>query len=79
MSQVFAYFLCIGVTLGLQLSGFAHAYTYQTERFYDIMGGLNFFAVTACSAFFGESPWVDDPRKVVNTGEFVGTFTAHRL
>ena len=38
------------ITAVIQLSGFAHAYAYQTEFLYDVCGGLNFIALGAFSA-----------------------------
>lgn len=61
---------CAGLTAAIQLLGFAVAYTLQTEKFYDILGGLNFLALGAYSAYAGQnadSTFANDGRKVANT------------
>jgi hypothetical protein len=65
MSQFLTFAVCTGVTLSIQCLGFAHAFAFQTEKFYDIMGGVNFFAVALCSVMLGSG--LDDPRKIINT------------
>ena len=58
------------ITGAIQLSGYAVAYALQTEKFYDILGGLNFLAVAAYSAATADG-WAEDPRKVAATLIFV--------
>ena len=41
---------CSLITSCIQLGGWAVAYALRTEKFYDILGGLNFLAVAAFSA-----------------------------
>ena len=57
------------ITGGIQLLGFLVAYWMQTEKFYDILGGINFLALGIYSAIDGEfdgdgGSWVDNGRKV---------------
>ena len=54
---------CSLITSCIQLGGWAVAYALRTEKFYDILGGLNFLAVGAFSAATAEG-WEADPRKV---------------
>ena len=54
---------CSLITSCIQLGGWAVAYALRTEKFYDILGGLNFLAVAAFSAATAEG-WEADPRKV---------------
>jgi len=61
------------VTAGIQVCGFAVAYALQTEKFYDILGGINFLALGIYSAIDGnseEDPWVENPRKIAATAVF---------
>ena len=58
------------ITGAIQLSGYAVAYALQTEKFYDILGGLNFLAVAAYSAATADG-WAEDQRKVAATLIFV--------
>lgn len=44
------------ITLGIQLSGFAVAYWLQTEKFYDILGGVNFITIGIYAAIDGQDP-----------------------
>eukprot|EP00964_Phaeocystis_antarctica_P102456 scaffold67800_cov32-Phaeocystis_antarctica.AAC.1 len=53
---------CSLITGCIQLGGWAVAYALRTEKFYDILGGLNFLAVGAFSAATAEG-WEADPRK----------------
>lgn len=58
------------ITGGIQLTGFIIAYILQTEKFYDILGGVNFLAIGIYSTIDGEfegSAWKDDTRKVAAT------------
>ena len=57
------YLACSLITSCIQLGGWAVAYALRTEKFYDILGGLNFLAVAAFSAATAEG-WEADPRKV---------------
>lgn len=57
---------CSLITSCIQLGGWAVAYALRTEKFYDILGGLNFLAVAAFSAATAEG-WEADPRKVTAT------------
>lgn len=41
MSLLAPFFLCLLLTLTLQGLGFAHAFRFQTEKFYDLVGGAN--------------------------------------
>mmetsp|Transcript_2156 Transcript_2156/g.3270 ORF Transcript_2156/g.3270 Transcript_2156/m.3270 type:complete len:311 (-) Transcript_2156:1178-2110(-) len=58
------------ITGGIQLAGFLVAYSLQTEKFYDILGGLNFLALGIYSAIDGQyegGDWSDNSRKVCAT------------
>ena len=57
---------CSLITGCIQLGGWAVACALRTEKFYDILGGLNFLAVGAFSAATAEG-WEADPRKVAAT------------
>ena len=64
--------VCAGITAAIQLGGFSLAYCLQTEKFYDVLGGINFLVLGAYSAFAGQDAeqgllWSDDARKVANT------------
>jgi steroid 5-alpha reductase family enzyme len=62
------------ITAGIQLGGFAVAYALQTEKFYDVLGGINYLILGIYSAIDGEyegSPWVNDKRKVACTAIFL--------
>ena len=54
---------CSLITSCIQLGGWAVAYALRTEKFYDILGGLNFLAVAVFSAATADG-WEADPRKV---------------
>jgi len=68
--------VCAGITAAIQLGGFSLAYCLQTEKFYDVLGGINFLVLGAYSAFAGQDAeqgglvWSDDARKVANTVVF---------
>lgn len=71
-SQGFIYGTSVGITFGIQLTGFAVAYSLQTETFYDILGGVNYLALALWSALYpGPKSWADDPSKVSMTIVFV--------
>ncbi len=60
------------ITGGIQLLGFLVAYAMQTEKFYDILGGINFLALGIYSAIDGEfdgngGSWKDNGRKIAAT------------
>ena len=57
---------CSLITSCIQLGGWAVAYALRTEKFYDILGGLNFLAVAAFSAATADA-WEADARKVAAT------------
>lgn len=64
--------VCAGITAAIQLGGFSLAFYLQTEKFYDVLGGINFLVLGAFSAFAGQDVeqdilWSDDARKVSNT------------
>lgn len=69
-SQLAVFGVSVLLTAALQLSGFAHAYAYQTEVLYDITGGVNFMALAAFSAWSADG-WAADTRKVAATTLFV--------
>ena len=55
------------ITAGIQLAGFSAAYLLQTEKFYDILGGINFLTLGIYSAIDGgheAASWSEDSRKV---------------
>mmetsp|Transcript_5243 Transcript_5243/g.10635 ORF Transcript_5243/g.10635 Transcript_5243/m.10635 type:complete len:315 (-) Transcript_5243:270-1214(-) len=61
------------VTAAIQLCGFGLAFALQTEKFYDILGGINFLALGIYSAIDGghkDEAWTDNPRKVACTVVF---------
>ena len=58
------------ITGGIQLAGFLVAYWLQTEKFYDVLGGINFLALGIYSAIDGQyegGNWSDNSRKVSAT------------
>ena len=62
-------------TFGIQTGGFAVAYLLKTEKFYDILGGVNYLLLALLSAVLGVAgdgalPWTDDPRKILATALF---------
>ena len=57
---------CSLITSCIQIGGWAVAYALRTEKFYDILGGLNFLAVAAFSAATAAG-WEADARKVAAT------------
>jgi steroid 5-alpha reductase family enzyme len=61
------------ITAVIQLSGFAVAYKFQTETFYDILGGINFLTLGIYSAIDGtsSSPFFSSSRKVAATAIFL--------
>jgi|Transcript_6093 steroid 5-alpha reductase family enzyme len=72
--QGIIYAISIGITLVIQLSGFAVAFAYQTEKFYDVLGGINYLILAAYSAAHRIDSGDDDnndfwnnPRKVIMT------------
>jgi steroid 5-alpha reductase family enzyme len=58
--------ICAGITAAIQLLGFLAAYALQTEKFYDILGGINFLVLGVYTAAAGGN-WADDARKVTCT------------
>lgn len=64
------------ISLTIQLIGFLAAYCLQTEKFYDILGGLNFLVLAIYSAVEGDSeehPWSSDARKISCTSIFAAS------
>jgi len=61
------------ITVAVQLSGFAVAFALQTEKFYDVVGGLNYLCVVAISTLFQPvgQYWSDDRRKIAVTIVFL--------
>lgn len=64
--------ICAAITAGIQFIGFLVAYAMQTEKFYDILGGINFLALGIYSAIDGEfegdgGAWKDNGRKIAAT------------
>lgn len=56
------------------MSGFFVAFALQTEKFYDILGGVNYMAIAAYSAYSADTPahpWSADMRKILSTTLFV--------
>ena len=45
--------ICAGITAAIQLLGFLAAYALQTEKFYDILGGINFLVLGVYTAAAG--------------------------
>jgi len=65
-------------TFGIQTGGFAVAYLLKTEKFYDILGGVNYLLLALLSAVLGAAgegalPWTDDPRKILATALFAAS------
>uniref|UniRef100_A0A7S4I8R3 Steroid 5-alpha reductase C-terminal domain-containing protein n=1 Tax=Prymnesium polylepis TaxID=72548 RepID=A0A7S4I8R3_9EUKA len=58
------------ITAAIQWVGFAFAYAYQTEVFFDVLGGVNFMALAAFSAASTDG-WFADSRKMAATIIFV--------
>mmetsp|Transcript_102631 Transcript_102631/g.299402 ORF Transcript_102631/g.299402 Transcript_102631/m.299402 type:complete len:306 (+) Transcript_102631:60-977(+) len=70
MSQLLVYAVSSAITLAIQLGGFAVAFALQTEKFYDILGGVNYMALaaySAASANQSQHPWSSEPRKILAT------------
>lgn len=68
--------IAAAITGGIQGLGFLVAYALQTEKFYDILGGINFLAIGIYSAIDGSSEdqlWTDDPRKISATVLFLAS------
>jgi steroid 5-alpha reductase family enzyme len=67
-TQASIFSISAGLTLGIQLTGFAFAYALKTEVFYDILGGFNYLALaifTGCvTPDFG-------PRSIISTTLFI--------
>eukprot|EP00978_Attheya_sp_CCMP212_P010136 scaffold24318_cov52-Attheya_sp.AAC.3 len=70
LSQGLIYAVSAGITVGIQLCGFAVAYAKQTETFYDILGGVNYLALAVWSAAAKGTDFGDDPRKIIMTALF---------
>lgn len=73
MSEGAVVVVCIFITAAIQLCGFFVAFWLQTEKFYDILGGLNFLTLAAYTAFAkqpGGAAWNKDPRKTTFTAIF---------
>lgn len=60
----------IAITCGIQWAGFAVAFALQTEKFYDVLGGLNYVALAVYSSL-AEPGWIQDPRRIASTTVFV--------
>ena len=65
-------------TFGIQTGGFAVAYLLKTEKFYDVLGGVNYLLLALLSAVLGAAgegalPWTDDPRKILATALFAAS------
>jgi len=76
MNQVIVLGISAGITLAIQLTGFLVAYAFQTEVFYDILGGLNYLALAIFSAVVGDSsvdPWSSDSRKIACVSIFAAS------
>lgn len=77
VGQGFVYGISVAITCCIQFIGFTAAYALKTEKFYDILGGVNYLALALWSAIAGSmgdnSPlnWVDDPRKILVTILFI--------
>lgn len=59
-----------GITAAIQLTGFAAASALKTEVFYDVLGGLNFLALTLYATLWSEG-WAADARCVAVSLTFV--------
>mmetsp|Transcript_9359 Transcript_9359/g.13313 ORF Transcript_9359/g.13313 Transcript_9359/m.13313 type:complete len:321 (+) Transcript_9359:174-1136(+) len=67
--------MSVVITAVIQLGGFSVAYALQTEKFYDILGGLNYLALALYSATSmshdedeeASSNFIENPRKVIMT------------
>jgi steroid 5-alpha reductase family enzyme len=68
MAQVFTG--SAAITAGIQLTGFVAASALKTEVFYDVLGGLNFLALTLYATVFSEG-WTADARRVAVSLTFV--------
>lgn len=58
------FFGSAAITAGIQLSGYIVASALKTEKFYDVLGGLNFLALTYYATLRNEV-WIVDTRRVV--------------
>lgn len=67
MSQLQVLAICAGITSVMQLLGFAAAFALQTEKFYDVLGGLNALALVAYSLLSqaGDRPLSEDRHKMI--------------
>lgn len=55
MAPVEILIVCAGITAAIQLGGFSVAYYFQTETFYDILGGINFLVLGVYAAYASDS------------------------
>lgn len=70
------FLICAIITLAIQITGFILAFILQTEKFYDILGGLNYLVLALYSSVAidsSEHAWSDDKRKVACTLVFVSS------
>jgi len=51
MSQLYVYLTSTIITIIIQMGGFLVAFALQTEVFYDVLGGVNYFAIAIYSAY----------------------------
>ena len=66
------FLVCALITTVIQLGGFAAAFALQTEIFYDVLGGLNYLAITAVS-IHSTDVWLSDSRKIATTVIFISS------
>jgi len=62
--------MCALITVGIQVGGFTVAWILKTETFYDILGGVNYFALVA---YTFESSAFSDARKLASTAVFIAS------
>lgn len=51
------FWLSLAITLAIQLVGFLHAFVFQTEKFFDALGGINSLALVGVALATGGGDW----------------------
>jgi len=69
MAQLVVYAVSAAISLAIQFLGFVVAFALQTEKFYDILGGVNSLALVAWSALYNRS-WASDLHKTAVSAIF---------
>merc|ERR1719310_1190714 len=51
-----------GISLGIQLTGFAVAFALRTEKFFDLLGGVNYLTFAVFSVLFVQTDFPEEAR-----------------